>query len=69
MFFVKTKISEGVTLNAGINDENVCTRCPDCGCEHAVDLVEIVKDGGDLYATAVRCPDCTQKHLGQSADG
>lgn len=46
MFYVKTQLDESTTLMTEITDENVFTRCPDCGQEVAVDLNDIVDDEG-----------------------
>lgn len=61
MFYVKTKIAEGVTIRAEITGENVFTTCPGCGIEHQVDLAEMVDSRGglDLYGTAVYCAECS----------
>lgn len=61
MFYVKTQISDGATINLEITDENVFTVCPDCGKEHSVDLAEIsMLEDFDLYGTAVYCADCSE---------
>lgn len=59
MFYVKGR---GRKIN--LRDDNVFTKCPGCGREHAVDLTEIFK-GGDacIYSTAVYCPECSEKRL------
>lgn len=69
MFYVKAKISKCAHINAEITDENVFNRCPDCGCEHAVDLVAVIKGGGDLYGTSVYCDECAKRHRVQSQNG
>lgn len=63
MFYVKAKISDEVTINADITDENVFTVCPLCGRERAVgDISEFFKNSDiDLYSTAVYCPKCSEK--------
>jgi|GEM_PF-190859 len=63
MFYLKTKMPNGEVVKTEITDENVYTRCPDCGRELPVDLVEIFSDGkGDLYSTNIICSACTNKH-------
>ena len=62
MFYLKTKMPNGEVVKTEITDENVYTRCPDCGRELPVDLVEIFSDGkGDLYSTNIICSACTKK--------
>lgn len=57
MFYVKQK-GRKIT----INDRNVYTRCPACGREHPVDLMDILAGGDcDLYGTVVYCEDCSCK--------
>jgi hypothetical protein len=63
MFYVKTEIGDYCTIKTEITDENVFTRCPKCGCEHSIDLVEILQDGdADLFSTSVFCTACTPSH-------
>ena len=60
MFYIKTKQHSGKMVSAEITDENVFTRCPECGREMPVDLAEIFADGeGDLFITQVFCAACT----------
>ena len=62
MFYIKTKQYCGKTTTTEITDENVFTRCPECGREMPVDLAEIFADGeGDLFSTQVVCAACTKK--------
>ncbi|MEL4861605.1 hypothetical protein AAEU42_10200 [Pseudoflavonifractor phocaeensis] len=67
MFYIKTELSEGVTLRSEITDENVFTMCPGCGCEHQVNLADVVDadDGLDLYGTVVLCAECSAKRLAE----
>lgn len=59
MFYVKCK---GRKVN--LREDNVFTRCPECGKEHTVDLSLIFDDGkADFYSTTVYCEECTQKQL------
>ena len=62
MFYIKTKQYCGKTINIEISDENVFTRCPECGREMPVDLAEIFADGeGDLFSTQVLCAACAKR--------
>ena len=66
MFYVKSEISEGITLRTEINSENTFTICPACGFEFPVDLVDILSGGNaDLYSTAVYCHKCSVKRAQQ----
>ncbi|MGO5028237.1 hypothetical protein [Candidatus Agathobaculum pullicola] len=57
MFYLKHK---GKKLT--ICDNNVYTRCPVCGREHPVDLMDILAGGDcDLYGTVVYCEECSCK--------
>lgn len=54
MFYMKLK-GRKITLR----EDNVFTQCPVCGKEHAVDVVDIFRDGlADLYGTSIYCPEC-----------
>ena len=56
MFYIK---SRGRKIN--LRNDNVFTRCPVCGREHAVDIVETFRGGfADLYGTSVYCPECAE---------
>ena len=62
MFYIKTKQHSGKTITTEITDENVFTRCPECGREMPIDLAEIFADGeGDLFSTQVFCAACTNE--------
>ena len=62
MFYIKTKQHSGKMVSTEITDENVFTRCPECGREMPVDLAEIFADGeGDLFSTQVLCAACTKR--------
>ncbi len=57
MFYIKVG-----KRKRNIREDNVYTRCPLCGREHAVDLQEILKGGdADLYGTSVYCPECSER--------
>lgn len=65
MFYIKAKLGQGLEMKVDIHDKNVFTRCPYCGTEFAVDLVEVLSDGEcDLHSSAVVCTACTQKVRG-----
>lgn len=67
MFYVKTQPVEGMSVKTEITDENVFCRCPDCGSEVQVDLVEIFRDAdGDLFGTAVLCRECSKTRAGEA---
>ena len=40
MFYVKEKLSDAVEVTVEITDENVFTRCPGCGDEVSIDLMQ-----------------------------
>lgn len=64
MFYVREKISDTVGITVEIHDDNVFCTCPGCGCEVRVDLAELFSDRlGDLYGTAVYCPECSRSRL------
>lgn len=61
MFYVKTQLDANSAIVTEITDENVFTRCPDCGCEISVDLNDLTGDGQlDLYGLGVCCPECSR---------
>lgn len=59
MFYVKAKLNEDCEINIDLTDENIYTRCPDCGCEFAVDIVG--DPDVDLYGTQICCSECSRK--------
>ena len=62
MFYIKTRLGGETEFTTEITDENVFTRCPQCGSEFAVDLAEVFSDGdGDLYGTSIFCDACSRK--------
>lgn len=65
MFYIKTRLGAGATIRTEITSENVFCVCPECGVEHAVDLVDILSTGGDLFSTAVYCPECSKERAQQ----
>jgi len=70
MFYVKAKLSEGVTLEVEIEDgENTYTRCTDCGREHLIDLGDVFDSGCDLYGTAIYCEECTARLWAEREQG
>ena len=61
MFYVKSQIGENSAIVTEITDENVFTRCPDCGSEISVDLSDLADEGQhDLFALGVCCPECSR---------
>ncbi|MEA4972350.1 MAG: hypothetical protein VB119_04140 [Candidatus Metalachnospira sp.] len=61
MFYIKEKFNDSMEVKIDITDENVFCRCPNCGCEVKVDLVDVLQDEeSDLYGTAVFCDDCSK---------
>ncbi len=65
MFYVKEQLNGAMEVSIGINDENVFCRCPHCGSEVQVDLVDVFADGEiDLFGTAVLCDSCSRKLMG-----
>ena len=64
MFYIKTKLPDGKTVKTEVTDENVFTRCSECGKEISIDLAELFSDGnGDLYSSAVICEGCMAKRI------
>lgn len=62
MFYVKSKLTEETEINIEITDENVFTRCPNCGVEISVDIVEESRsEDFDLFGTALYCPKCSER--------
>lgn len=73
MFYVKTPLSASTAIVTEITDENVFTRCPDCGAELCIDLNDVIDGNGqlDLYGMGVCCPECSRarwKAAHRSAD-
>jgi hypothetical protein len=63
MYYVKSRINGG-EIEIEINDENVFTRCIQCGREVPVDIVEEIKANPDfdLYGTGRLCnKECSEK--------
>lgn len=44
-------------------EDPIYTICPMCGCEHEIDITDVLTTGGDLYSTAVYCERCTRDRL------
>lgn len=63
MYYVKTKINDETTITTELTDENVFTKCPECGKEFAIDLYDVFSNDGDLYSTAIYCADCSAKRI------
>ena len=65
MFYLKSKQPNGKVIKTEITDENVFTRCIECGEELSIDLAELFSDGeGDLYSSSIICAACTKKRTG-----
>jgi len=62
MFYVKTLLGANTAIVTEITDENVFTRCPDCGAEICIDLNDVIDEDGqlDLYGLGVCCPECSR---------
>lgn len=62
MFYVKTQLGANTAIVTEITDENVFTRCPDCGTEIGIDLNDVIDGDGqlDLYGLGVCCPECSR---------
>ena len=62
MFYVKTLLGANAAIVTEITDENVFTRCPDCGAEICIDLNDVIDEDGqlDLYGLGVCCPGCSR---------
>ena len=68
MFYIKSKAPDGRAVKSEITDENVFTKCPECGRELAVDLGEVFSEGeGDLFSTNIICSRCTVRELADRA--
>lgn len=63
MFYVKTQLGDSTAITTEITDENVCCRCPRCGEEAQVDLMEVLKEDADLYGTQVLCDECSRRWM------
>lgn len=64
MFYVKSKHKKVII------QDPIYTTCPQCGVEHQVDLVDLLRDEHtDLYGTQVFCHRCSveraKHHRGQ----
>ena len=64
MFYVKAKLSPDVILIAKVRNDNIYTRCPDCGEELHIDLNHLIyEDQIDLDESACYCLNCFYKRL------
>ena len=64
MLYIKTKLSEGITLTIPIYNDEIYTKCPGCGVEHAVEpeiIAHILNEGECLESTSVYCEKCSKK--------
>lgn len=64
MFYLKTKINDGIEIKVPIYDDEIYTQCDECGKEIEVDtdLLKSVLEDGDLASTAIICGHCTEKN-------
>lgn len=71
MFYLKTNLSTGKTIKTDITDENVFTRCAECGREQPIDIAEVFTlGGGDLFSTSIICAACAaNRHAARHIDG
>lgn len=64
MFYVKIDV-HGKTIREPLADDNVFTRCQECGAEFPVDLEELSETGMiDLYGISLCCRSCAEKRWG-----
>jgi hypothetical protein len=64
MFYVKANLSPDVTIITEVHDDNIYTRCKDCGEEMEVDLDELIHDDQiDLKESSCHCPGWFIKHV------
>lgn len=70
MFYVKSQIGENSAIVTEITDENVFTRCPDCGSEIAVDLSDLADEGQhDLFGPGRLLPGVQPRPVESRARG
>lgn len=63
MIYVAQQLDDYTTLTIEITDENVYTKCCDCGREMPLDLNDAIIDSQiDLFGTAWRCEGCSYQH-------
>jgi hypothetical protein len=62
MLYIKTALTDDVTIMVDIVKENVYAHCPGCGAEMTVDLAQVVKDNGsDLNNAEPFCSKCLEQ--------
>ncbi|MGE6379019.1 hypothetical protein [Peribacillus muralis] len=62
MFYVKTKINDQIEMKIELHDDEIFTKCPDCGVEQEVDnqtIISVLEDDGDFGSTSIYCEDCS----------
>jgi DNA-directed RNA polymerase subunit RPC12/RpoP len=67
MIYLKTEISEGITITVPVYDDEFYAKCPDCGKEHNLDpetVAGIIKNS-DTAGTSVCCEECSAKRAEQ----
>ncbi len=62
MFYIKEQLTENTTVEIDLTGE-VFTRCPDCGAEQEIDLVDLIRGcpDFDFYGMSICCESCTKK--------
>ena len=70
MFYAKSKLENGLTVEIELTEDNIFTHCAGCGVEmqespseFAAEFPDFFKNGGLLFADPVRnyCPRCAAK--------
>ncbi|GMA50183.1 hypothetical protein GCM10025857_15400 [Alicyclobacillus contaminans] len=65
MFYLKTE-HDGKPIQVDIYDDEIYTRCSNCGKEFQVDtelLRQVLSDGGDFASTSLSCCDAERPEL------
>lgn len=61
MLYVKEQINYSTEINIAITDNNVYTKCPKCGCEHKVNIQELLSDNDvDIASSTEYCEKCSK---------
>lgn len=67
MFYAKSKLENGLTVEIKLTESNIFTRCAECGVEMQESPSEWINDffqnGGSVFGDEVRkyCPKCYAK--------
>ena len=70
MLYIKTKLNEEITLTIPIYSDEIYTKCPECGVEHAVEpeiIAHMLNEGDDFVTTSVYCEKCSKKETAADA--